>query len=65
MKQINVDSYLCNGCGACVEFCPDVFRINELTDKAELTTYEPEITDEVYQAVNLCPEKCIEIEEIE
>ena len=62
MKHITIDTYLCNGCGACVEMCPDVFRLNELTDKAELVTLEPEITDEVYQAVALCPEMCIEIE---
>ena len=62
MKQINIDSYLCNGCGACVELCPDVFYLNELTGKAELATLDPVITDEVYQAAALCPEKCIEIE---
>ena len=63
MKHITIDSYLCNGCGGCVELCPEIFRLSEMTGKAELVTYEPQITDDVYQAVNLCPEKCIEIEE--
>ena len=63
MKQIIIDTYLCNGCGTCVEMCPEVFRFDETSGKAELVTAEPEITDEVYQAAAYCPEKCIEIQE--
>jgi ferredoxin len=41
--------------------CPDVFRMDEVTEKAELLTASPVITDEVFQAAAFCPEKCIEI----
>jgi len=62
IKHITIDTYRCNGCGACVEMCPEVFRLDEIAEKAALITLEPEITDAVYQAAAFCPEKCIEIE---
>jgi ferredoxin len=62
MKQIIIDSYLCNGCGACIEICPEVFQMDEITEKAILVALEPEITDAVLQAASYCPEKCIDIE---
>ena len=61
VKHITIDTYLCSGCGACVEICPEVFRIDDLTEKAALVSLEPEITEEVYKAAAFCPEKCIEI----
>jgi len=44
-----------------VELCPQVFRLDPTTEKAELISLQPEITDDVYQAAAFCPEKCIEI----
>ena len=61
MAEILIDTYLCSGCGTCVEICPEVFQINSITEKAELITALPEITAPVYQAAAFCPEKCIVI----
>ena len=61
MSEIIIDTYLCSGCETCVEMCPDVFRMDEVTEKAELVAVSPVITDEVFQAAAFCPEKCIEI----
>jgi ferredoxin len=61
MSEINIDTYLCSGCAACVEICPQVFRLDSINEKAELITLQPEITDDVYLAAAYCPEKCIEI----
>ncbi len=63
MKQteIVIDTYLCNGCGSCVELCPEVFGMDEIGEKAILVTSEPEITDKVREAIIYCPEKCIEL----
>ncbi|NOX80702.1 MAG: ferredoxin [Deltaproteobacteria bacterium] len=60
MREIIIDTYLCSGCGTCVELCPEVFRLGEMTGKAELVTVDPQITGAVYEAAAYCPEKCIE-----
>ena len=62
MIRITIDTYLCNGCGTCIEMCPQVFHLDEITGKAGLVTPDPEITGDVNQAAAFCPEKCIIIE---
>jgi len=64
MNRIIIDTYLCNGCATCIEICPDVFRLDDTTGKAELISPEPAITDAVYQAAAFCPEKCIEVKDV-
>ena len=61
MAEIIIDTYLCSGCATCVEMCPEVFRMDEVTEKAELVEVVPKLTDEVFQAAAFCPEKCIQI----
>ncbi|BCO10261.1 hypothetical protein GF1_26370 [Desulfolithobacter dissulfuricans] len=61
MAEILIDTYFCSNCMTCVELCPEVFYFNEDTEKIELTSINPEITEDVRQAVAYCPEKCIEI----
>lgn len=63
LVQINIDTYLCNGCGTCIEICPGVFYLDESSGKAALVVPDPSVTDELYQAAAYCPEKCIEIRE--
>ena len=63
MAEILIDSYLCSGCGGCVELCPQVFCLNPHTEKAELCLIDPAIDDEVRQAAAFCPEQCIEIQD--
>ncbi len=60
MRTIIIDTYLCSGCGTCVELCPEVFRLDDMTGKAALVIVDPQITDAVYEAAAYCPEKCIE-----
>ncbi|NOQ46976.1 MAG: ferredoxin [Desulfobulbaceae bacterium] len=61
MAEIIIDTYLCNGCATCVELCPDVFRLDEITEKAVLVSLKPVITEEIHRAAAFCPEKCIEV----
>jgi len=63
MTEIIIDTYLCSGCATCVEMCPQVFRMDPVSEKAELVNVNPTVTDDVYQAAAFCPEKCIEIKE--
>jgi ferredoxin len=57
-NHIIIDTYECNGCGACAEICADVFRLNEF-DHAELIDSEAVITAQVEEAAAYCAQKCI------
>ena len=63
MSTIIIDTYLCSSCLTCIEMCPEVFKLNELTGKAELIDPDQEISEEIRQAAAYCPEKCIEIKD--
>jgi ferredoxin len=39
-KKVYVDEEECIGCGSCEEICPEVFKLNEDTDKAEVIKAE-------------------------
>lgn len=57
-KSILIDVYECNGCGSCVEICPEVFAMDD-NEKATLIDSEAEITEKVEEAAAYCPQKCI------
>ena len=61
-RTIIIDSYECNGCGSCVEVCPEVFAMDDDGEKAVLTEADPKVTDKVEEAAAYCPQKCIELE---
>ena len=61
-KQIIIDAYACNGCGSCVEICPEVFAMDANGEKAILLDPDAEVTDKVEEAVAYCPQSCIFIE---
>ena len=61
-KSIFIDVYECNGCGSCVEICPELFIMDESAHKAVLLEPEAEITEKVEEAMAYCPEKCIKYE---
>ncbi len=52
----------CTECGLCVEVCPEVFRMNDSGDKAELIDATPVITEKVEEAIAYCAQKCISLE---
>ena len=43
MAEIIIDTYLCSGCETCTEMCPDVFCIDEATEKAALVRSLPKL----------------------
>jgi len=61
--KVSIDTYRCNSCGACVEACPQVFRMNAIQGKAEPRNERIECRDDLHLAAAMCPEKCIEITE--
>jgi ferredoxin len=63
VTSILIDTYLCNACGTCVAVCPEIYRISEITGKAETVPEVPAISEAVYRAAAFCPEQCIAIRE--
>ncbi|MEN8190919.1 MAG: ferredoxin [Thermodesulfobacteriota bacterium] len=59
-RSISIDVYECNGCGSCVEICPEVFVMDESGEKATLIEPDAEITEKVEEAAAYCPQECIE-----
>ncbi len=61
-KTIMIDVYECNGCGSCVEICPDVFAMDEYGEKVVLIAPHAEVTEKVEEAAAYCAQKCITFE---
>ncbi len=62
-KKVTIDEDECIGCESCVEICPEVFRFDEDTDKANVIDEDAGDTDCVDEAVASCPTDCIEVDE--
>jgi ferredoxin len=62
MKVI-IDEEECIGCGSCVELCPEVFRMNEDKEKAEVILPEGGSEECNEEAIDTCPVSCIHWEE--
>jgi ferredoxin len=60
-RSIIIDVYECNGCGSCVEICPEVFVLDD-GEKATLVDSNAEVTEKVEEAAAYCPKKCIYFE---
>lgn len=62
MKEtISLDTYECNGCGSCVEICPDIFKMDEAGEKAEVIRPDAAITARIEEAAAYCAAKCISL----
>ena len=62
MEKVKVDSERCIRCGACMAIAPETFDFDE---EGASTVINEEVTDEVRQAVDMCPVSAIEIEEFD
>jgi len=49
----------CIGCGVCHDTCPEVFRLNEEKDVAEVIMAEGGPEDLIQDAIDSCPVECI------
>ncbi|MEW6441171.1 MAG: ferredoxin [bacterium] len=58
-RRVYIDAPECVACGTCVELCPDVFRLEEGAEAAEviMPTGGPE--DKIQEAMDACPTQCI------
>ena len=62
MKTI-IDEEECIGCGSCVELCPEVFKMNEDKEKAEVFLPEGGSKACIEEAIDTCPVSCIHWQE--
>lgn len=62
MKKPVIDLSACTACGGCIDYCPQVFRMNDVgfVEVIELDTYPQADVDD---AIKYCPEDCIYWEE--
>ena len=58
MKVI-VDEEVCIGCETCTEICPEVFRMDEIKEKAEVIQSEGGSESCIEEAMEACPVSCI------
>ena len=62
--KVVVDMQRCNGHGQCEDACPEVFHINDVGLPDILMDNPPEsLRPKIEEAIRLCPEECIWIEE--
>lgn len=62
-KRVYIDEEECIGCGSCEEICPEVFKLDEETEKAEVIEPEGGPEDLIEEAIEACPVECIHWEE--
>ena len=62
--RVVIDLESCNGHGQCEDVAPEVFRVND-QGRVDLLIEAPEdsLRSKIEQAIRLCPEKCIGLEE--
>jgi ferredoxin len=56
---VHIDEDECIGCGTCEELCPEVFKFNTVTEKAEVIMPEGGPQDLIEEAIDSCPASCI------
>ncbi len=59
--EVRIDEDLCTGCGLCEETCPDIFKMNDDKDIAEIikTDYDEYDEECIQEAVESCPSEAI------
>jgi len=62
-KRVVIDEDECIGCGTCQELCPDVFELDEDSQKARVIMPEGGPEDLIGEAIESCPVSCIHWEE--
>ena len=62
-KKVVIDADECVACGTCVEICPEVFKMDDGADYAEVIMESGGPEDLIEEAVDSCPTQCISLEE--
>ena len=58
-RRVYIDEDECIGCGSCEEICPEVFELDEDTQKALVIQPEDGPEDLIDEAIEACPVDCL------
>jgi len=61
---VEVDSFRCRWCEACVEMCPDIFYYDETSNQAAAKSEPVELSNDLQTTATMCPSRCIELIEV-
>ncbi|MDZ7642464.1 MAG: ferredoxin [Desulfurivibrio sp.] len=59
MKKVHIDEDECIGCGSCEDICPEVFKLDNDSEKAKVIKPEGGPAELIEEAINTCPVACI------
>ena len=62
-RKVILDEECCIGCGSCAELCPEVFQMDEVSEKARVILPEGGSEECIQEAIETCPDECISWEE--
>ena len=60
---VYIDEDECIGCGTCEEICPEVFKLNTDSEKAEVIMSDEGPEDLIEETIDSCPASCFYEEE--
>ncbi len=61
MKKVVIDVDECAGCESCVEFCPEIFEMENDSGKVRIIKEVSEDEEEdAQEAIDSCPTECID-----
>jgi ferredoxin len=62
-RGVVLNEECCIGCGSCAELCPEVFEMDETTEKAHVILPVGGNEECIEEAIATCPDDCIAWEE--
>jgi ferredoxin len=62
-QKVVIDADECVACGTCVEVCPEVFKMDDGADYAEVIMETGGPEDLIQESIDSCPVQCITLED--
>ena len=63
-REVKIDTVKCNDCGSYIAVCPEMFVRNMESGAIEVVMQDECDYASVQEAIHMCPEDCITMEEV-